>query len=188
MTTQYRIPELSTFNWQQNVLEQLDTPPGQPDKGDRYLVIAEASGDWAGHEADIAWCSNATGPVWSFDTPAEGWITWDEDANEYYSFNGTTWVAWDPSLGHTQNTDTGTTSATFQLDSGSSGPKLKDNSGVLEARNAADDAYADIKGKDLVAGGNITDGTYATSPAQIKTAYDTRAVYDSDLKCLTFTL
>ena len=63
MTTQYRIPELSTFNWQQNVLEQLDTPPGSPDKGDRYLVIATAGGDWAGHETDIAWCSNATGPV-----------------------------------------------------------------------------------------------------------------------------
>ncbi|MDE2107186.1 MAG: hypothetical protein KGL39_58860, partial [Patescibacteria group bacterium] len=46
---------------------------------------------------------------------------------------------------HAQNTDTGTTSTTFQLNSGSSGVKIKDNGGVLEARNAADSAYASIK-------------------------------------------
>lgn len=40
----------------------------------------------------------------------------------------------------------GTSSNTFQI--GTSGPKLKNNSGTIEARNAADDAYADIKGKD----------------------------------------
>jgi predicted ABC-type ATPase len=45
---------------------------------------------------------------------------------------------------HTQNTDTGTTSTTFQVDSDNTGPKIKNNSGVLEARNAADDAYAQV--------------------------------------------
>jgi hypothetical protein len=43
---------------------------------------------------------------------------------------------------HTQHTDTGTTNATFQLNSGSSGPKFKDSSGVLQIRNAADSAFA----------------------------------------------
>jgi hypothetical protein len=42
---------------------------------------------------------------------------------------------------HTQHTDTGTTSATFQLLSGSSGAKLKGSAAELQARNAADNAY-----------------------------------------------
>ena len=46
---------------------------------------------------------------------------------------------------HSQNTDTGTTSETFQLDSDNSGPKLKNNSGTTEVRNAADSAYAPAK-------------------------------------------
>jgi hypothetical protein len=50
---------------------------------------------------------------------------------------------------HSQNTDTGTTSGTFQIDSGNTGPKIKNNALVLETRNAADDAYADQKLKAL---------------------------------------
>lgn len=46
---------------------------------------------------------------------------------------------------HSQNTDTGTTQTTFQIDSGNSGPKVKNNSGVLEARNSADNAYVAFK-------------------------------------------
>lgn len=42
---------------------------------------------------------------------------------------------------HSQNTDTGTSSATFQI---GGGVKLKNSSGVLEIRNAADSAWADI--------------------------------------------
>jgi hypothetical protein len=61
--------------------------------------------------------------------------------------------------GHTQNTDTGTTSQTFQLQSGSSGAKLKNNSGVFEARNAADSAYADAKFKDVVVNNLTVEGT-----------------------------
>ncbi len=38
----------------------------------------------------------------------------------------------------------GTTSETFQIDSNSSGPKLKNNSGSLDIRNEADDAYAPL--------------------------------------------
>jgi hypothetical protein len=49
---------------------------------------------------------------------------------------------------HTQNTDTGTTSQTFQLQS-TGGVKLKNVSGELQARNAADDGFADIRVKDL---------------------------------------
>lgn len=60
------------------------------------------------------------------------------------------------SASHTQNTDTGTTSGTFQLDSGNSGPKLKNNAGEVQLRNAADDAYADLRVKNLKVDGTTT--------------------------------
>ena len=41
----------------------------------------------------------------------------------------------------------GTASATFQLDNDNTGPKLKNNSGVVEFRNAADAAYSEGKAK-----------------------------------------
>jgi hypothetical protein len=43
---------------------------------------------------------------------------------------------------HTQHTDTGTTAGSFQLESGSSGARIKNSSGELQVRNAADSDYA----------------------------------------------
>jgi hypothetical protein len=60
------------------------------------------------------------------------------------------------SASHTQNTDTGTTSGTFQLDSGNSGPKFKNNAGEVQLRNAADDEYADLRVKNLKVDGTTT--------------------------------
>ena len=58
---------------------------------------------------------------------------------------------------HTQNTDTGTTSQTFAIDSDAGTPiKLKNTSGVLELRNNADNAYIDLKVKDLIVSGTTT--------------------------------
>lgn len=45
---------------------------------------------------------------------------------------------------HTQNSDTGTSAASFQIATGATGPRLKNASGSLEIRNAADTAYADL--------------------------------------------
>jgi hypothetical protein len=44
---------------------------------------------------------------------------------------------------HTQNTDTGTTSATFQI--GSGGPKWKNVNGEIQLRDAADATWADLR-------------------------------------------
>ena len=46
---------------------------------------------------------------------------------------------------HSQNTDIGTDSPTFQLAALSAGVKLKNNAGVLEVRNAADTDFATIR-------------------------------------------
>ena len=59
------------------------------------------------------------------------------------------------SLKHTQNTDTGTSSATFQV--GTSGAKIKNNAGTeLQVRNADDTDYADVRVRNLVVEGTAT--------------------------------
>lgn len=57
---------------------------------------------------------------------------------------------------HVQNTDTGTTSPTFQVDSTSNGPKLKGKGGDLELRNAGDTGYAGLTLGDITIKGNVT--------------------------------
>lgn len=195
MTVQYRVPELSSFNWQKNVSNTATVPTGTEVRGTRYRIIATATGIFAGLEGSIATANDPDDTPtlltdWIIDTPTEGWICWDATANKYYvATSATVWIAFDPATAHTQNTDTGTTSATFQLDSGNSGPKLKNNGGLTEVKNAADNAYADLKVADLQAT-NIqdADGANGTTPAQLKTAYDSRASYDAELGCLTFNL
>jgi len=70
---------------------------------------------------------------------------------------------------HDQNTDSGTTSTTFHLDSDSSGPKLKNLSGAIEIRNSADSAYANVKAQDVVINNEIGDGTNKTDPINLLT-------------------
>jgi hypothetical protein len=60
------------------------------------------------------------------------------------------------SLAHIQHTDTGTTQETFQIESGGPGPKLKNDSGTLQFRNAADDAYANLVALALTLSGTLT--------------------------------
>lgn len=73
------------------VIERLDTPPGAPLDGDRYLVIATAVGDWAGHEDEIAeW--EATSASWVFTAPAEGDLIVVEAEQSVYIYHvGTGW-------------------------------------------------------------------------------------------------
>ena len=66
------------------------------------------------------------------------------------------------SASHTQNTDTGTTSATFQIDTGNSGPKFKNISGVITIRNAADSANANLVASGIAAATFSGDGSALT--------------------------
>lgn len=62
------------------------------------------------------------------------------------------------SLRHTQNTDTGTASATFLLDNdnGTNGVMLKASAGELQLRTNTDGAYANLRVKDLYVEGTQT--------------------------------
>lgn len=57
---------------------------------------------------------------------------------------------------HAQNTDTGTNAQSFQLNNGATGIRLKDNAGVLEVRNAADSALANLVVANLTVSGTTT--------------------------------
>tara|TARA_Y100001937_G_scaffold124545_1_gene189490 strand:+ start:1090 stop:2928 length:1839 start_codon:yes stop_codon:yes gene_type:complete len=76
-------------DWEASVLDQLATPPGSPSSGDRYLVIATASGAWSGKENDIA---EYNGSSWDFTTPTKGTHVYDEDSGNALIYNGTAWV------------------------------------------------------------------------------------------------
>jgi hypothetical protein len=191
MTTTYRIPEFSSFEYQHNVSNQVTNPTGSEAKGVRYLIKATASGVFIGLETKLATASKTNPSLlsdWIIDTPLEGWMTWDDTANKYYSYSGAAWVAWDPTAGHTQNTDTGTTSATFLIDSGGTGVKIKDSSGTLQVRNTADGAFADLTAANLITAGNLSDGANTVTVAHAKAAYDAMASYDAALAALTINL
>jgi hypothetical protein len=59
---------------------------------------------------------------------------------------------------HTQNTDSGTTQTSFQIDSTNTGPRIKNNAGTMEVRNAADSALAPLAASNL-SGTNTGDQT-----------------------------
>ncbi len=76
---------------QLSVLDRdLAAPPVSPADGERYIVAAPATGDWAGKEGQIAaWQDNA----WMFYVPNKGWLVWVADENALLAWDGTAWVA-----------------------------------------------------------------------------------------------
>lgn len=87
----YKVPALNVYTWQQSVLDKdLTAPPGGESKGDRYIVGTSATGAWSGKDKNIATFDN---PGWTFVTPTEGMITWVEDENLFYHYDGSAWTA-----------------------------------------------------------------------------------------------
>ena len=59
--TDFRVPDRDRFGWQDPVIDaDLSAPPGSPSEGDRYIVGPSATGDWSGHDGEIA----DRHPVW----------------------------------------------------------------------------------------------------------------------------
>ncbi|MBL1176876.1 hypothetical protein [Pantanalinema sp. GBBB05] len=84
--------------------------------------------------------------------------------------------------GHTQNTDTGTTSSTFVIDSDGTAVILKNSSGELQIRNAADNANADLVAKNLTLSGNLTvQGTTTTIESNTLAIGDNIIVLNNDV-------
>ena len=67
----------------------LSTPPSSANEGDVYIIGSSPTGDWAGHDLEIAYFDH----IWRFITPREGLTLWVGDEDALYSFDGTAWVA-----------------------------------------------------------------------------------------------
>jgi hypothetical protein len=64
----------------------LATPPTSPVDGVRYIVGAAATGDWSGHDGEIAVFLNGG---WDFAAPSEGWRAWVENESiDVFYFSG----------------------------------------------------------------------------------------------------
>lgn len=66
----------------------LTAPPGGETDGQAWIPAATATGDWAGHEDEIA---VFRGGVWSFVTPIEGEILWIKDEDIFVKWSATAW-------------------------------------------------------------------------------------------------
>jgi hypothetical protein len=102
-----RIACMDEFPFQHNVKDRITTAVLgglTPAKGDRYIITDGADIN------KIAYCSNATGPVWTYLIPLEGWLLWVDDEDNYYKFDGTNWSMYMGEQGPTG--DTGATGAT----------------------------------------------------------------------------
>lgn len=73
----------------------LNAPPaGSPTVADGFCYQVttgspSASGDWAGHDGDVAYYS---GGGWLFVTPQEGWLAWDMSNPRLLVYYGGAWV------------------------------------------------------------------------------------------------
>lgn len=88
MSTPYRVPILDEFDWQVAVLSRATSPPGGPAKGNRYIIIATATGAWATYENYVTYY---TGSTWKFVQPSEGWMAYVKDEDSYYTYTGSIW-------------------------------------------------------------------------------------------------
>ena len=62
--------------------------PGSPANGDRYIVPSGATGDWSGHDGQVA---VRVAGAWEFYSPARGWRAWVEDENAEAVRNASAW-------------------------------------------------------------------------------------------------
>jgi hypothetical protein len=178
----YRIPVEETFSFQRPVLDKdLETAPGGPSKGQRYIVKV-AGGGWSGGAAkDIAWYDGA---AWQFDTPAAGWLTWVVDEAKFYVFRGGVWALLEEGNGDMLKSvydidDNGIVDKAETVDDGTSG----NSSTAAEVRDAVDNSH--IQGTDQ---GLDTGGGNAVTAAEAKEAFDSRGIYDVDLGCILMDL
>lgn len=85
------------LSWQEPVISFLADPPGAPTIGDRYVVIAVATGAWTGQEDDIAeW----NGTSWDFITPSDGFVVYRESDNRALVFADTAWITFGGIIQH----------------------------------------------------------------------------------------
>jgi len=72
------------------VISRLADPPANPTYGDRHLVIAPATGVWAGYENTIFTCDLAS--TWVPDDNDDGSRVWVTGESKYYYYDNSAWT------------------------------------------------------------------------------------------------
>lgn len=79
----------SGTEWQDSVLSRATVNPGGDSTGDRYLVIATATGAFAGQENKIA---EYNGSTWDFTAPTTGMaVLVDDEPTKMYVYGSSSW-------------------------------------------------------------------------------------------------
>jgi len=68
----------------------LNTPPGSPAAGSRYIVGQSPTGAWAGKAGQVAVFS---GSAWVFYAPKIGWVAYVEDEEKITVYKSSGWSA-----------------------------------------------------------------------------------------------
>lgn len=89
VTVNEALARLDAVAQMQVLADDLTSPPGLPVDGEAYVVGAAATGDWAGHDGELAVFSNGG---WVFLMPKAGWRAWNIDAGVEIMFDGVSWV------------------------------------------------------------------------------------------------
>jgi len=121
-----------------------------------------------GNSGNVLTASGVAG-TYTWSTPA---VAWANVANKPSSVVADIDDA--VSKRHTQNTDTGTSSATFMI--GTGGSKIKNSSGEIQIRNNGDTGYADLR-----CGNFFVEGTTFTVNSETINLADNQIVLNSDI-------
>jgi hypothetical protein len=113
--------------------KDLNTPPGSPTEGDRYIVGSSPTDTWTGQSGKIAVRLGAT---WTFLTPKEGWRCWLDDEDGEYIHNGTAWLLWRGS-GTTANRPASAMAGATYFDTTTGKPNFYSGSGWVLADGTA---------------------------------------------------
>lgn len=70
----------------------LTAAPGAPNDGEAYYVGGVGTGDWAGHNHELALY---VGTGWKFITPRTGWIAYIEDEDAHFKYVSDSPPGWD---------------------------------------------------------------------------------------------
>lgn len=80
------------------VTDRVTAPPGTCDDGANYLIIATATGVFAGKEGQIATAVGANAASgWYYHIPVEGFRADVQDEDQEYRFDGSAWASYAPS-------------------------------------------------------------------------------------------
>jgi hypothetical protein len=72
------------------ILSEVSAPPVSPANGDKHLIVATATGDFATHEGKVARYINSG--EWELYTLGKGWQLLNLATGQRKHHNGTTWV------------------------------------------------------------------------------------------------